>query len=91
MKQVHQPVSITISIQLFTYISCCDTYLRSFSCVENGTDYLSTAGSLTFDAVNVTLYFPIEILDNSNPDGERYIVLGITSDCGIDIWIQIFI
>ena len=59
--------------------------------IGDGTDYHSTAGTFTFDAVNNVLYFPILIIDNSNPDGQRFFVLGITSDCGIDIWIQIFI
>ena len=64
---------------------------NAISHVENGTDYLSTAGDFTFNAVNITLYIPILIMDNSHTDDERYIVLGITSDCGINIWIQIFI
>ena len=60
----------------------------------DGIDYLSTPGTdntFTFTYVDQSIYVTIPILDNSRLDGQLYFVFGITSDCGISIWLQIFI
>ena len=60
----------------------------------DGIDYHSTDATndtFTFlfvgDAINIT----IPLIDNLRYDGKRYFLFGITSKCGINIWIQIFI
>ena len=60
----------------------------------DGRDYRSTLGTnntFTFTNVGEYIYVTIPIIDNSRLDDERFFLLGITSDCGINIWLQIFI
>ena len=60
----------------------------------DGSDYRSTLGTndtFTFTIVGEYIYVTIPIIDNSHLDGQRFFLFGITSDCGINIWLQIFI
>ena len=60
----------------------------------DGRDYNSTLGTndtFTFTIVGEYIYVTIPIIDNSGLDYQRFFLLGITSDCGINIWLQIFI
>ena len=61
----------------------------------DGRDYRSTLGTndtFTFTFVDESIYVTIPIMDNSRlDDRQRYFAFGITSDCGIRIWLQIFI
>ena len=58
---------------------------------EDGRDYLSTNDTHKFTYVGESICITIKIIDNLRHDGKRFFLLGILSDCGIDIWIQIFI
>ena len=60
----------------------------------DGRDYNSsraTNNTHTFTVVEDSIYVAIPIIDNHRRDGQRFFLFGITSDCGIDIWLQIFI
>ena len=60
----------------------------------DGRDYYSTPGTndtFTFLFVGQFIYVTIPLIDNLCYNGKRYFLFGITSKCGIDIWIQIFI
>ena len=68
--------------------------MHCFFFVGDGRDYLSTPGTndtYIFGGVNQSIYVTIPILDNPRLDGQLFFVFGITSDCGIRIWLQIFI
>ena len=60
----------------------------------DGRDYrstLDTNDTFTFTTIVNAIYVTIPIINNSHLDGQRFFVFGITSDCGISIWLQIFI
>ena len=57
----------------------------------NGRDFSSTSGARRFTFVGEAIYIYIPIIDNMRHDGKRFFLIGITSECGIDIWLQIFI
>ena len=60
----------------------------------DGSDYHSALGTndtFTFTIVGQYIYVTIPIIDNLRLDGQRFFFLGITSDCGIKIWLQLFI
>ena len=57
----------------------------------DGRDYRSTNDTFTFIIVGQSIYISIPLKDNLYHDGRRFFLFGITSDCGINIWIQIFI
>ena len=79
-------------------------YMQSATCIHilhafflytvDGRDYNSsraTNNTHTFTVVEDSIYVAIPIIDNHRRDGQRFFLFGITSDCGIDIWLQIFI
>ena len=60
----------------------------------DGRDYRSTRvtnNTHTFTVIGDNIYVKIPILNNRRRDGQRFFLFGITSDCGINIWLQIFI
>ena len=60
----------------------------------DGRDYnssVATNNTHTFTIIEDSIYVAIPIIDNNHSDGQRFFLFGITSDCGIDIWLQIFI
>ena len=60
----------------------------------DGRDYHSTPATndtFTFLFVGQFIYVTIPLIDNLCHNGKRYFLFGITSKCGIDIWIQIFV
>ena len=60
----------------------------------DGRDYRSTRATNnthTFTVIGDNIYVRIPILNNRRRDGQRFFLFGITSNCGIRIWLQIFI
>ena len=60
----------------------------------DGRDYHSTPdtnNTHTFTVIGDNIYVRIPILNNHRRDGQRFFLFGITSNCGINIWLQIFI
>ena len=59
----------------------------------DGIDYSSSniSNTHTFTVIGDNIYVTIPIINNQHRDGQRFFLLGITSECGIDIWLQIFI
>lgn len=64
-------------------------YVISF--VEDRRDYVDTNDTHKFTRIGESIYIAIKIIDNLRHDGKRFFLFGIVSECGIDIWIQIFI
>ena len=52
---------------------------------------LATNNTHTFTVIGDNIYVTIPILNNHRRDNQRFFLFGIRSDCGIDIWLQIFI
>ena len=60
----------------------------------DGRDYRSTRATNnthTFTVIGDNIYVKIPILNNRRRDGQRFFLFGIISNCGINIWLQIFI
>ena len=60
----------------------------------DGRDYRSTRATNnthTFTVIGDNIYVKIPIVNNRRRDGQRFFLFGITSNCGINIWLQIFI
>ena len=60
----------------------------------DGIDYRSTRvtnNTHTFTVIGDNIYVTIPIINNRYRDGQRFFLFGITSECGIKIWLQIFI
>ena len=60
----------------------------------DGRDYHSTVetnDTHTFTVIDDNIYVKIPILNNRQRDGQRFFLFAIKSECGIDIWLQIFI
>ena len=60
----------------------------------DGADYRSTVetnNTHTFTVIGDNIYVKIPILNNHHRDGQRFFLFAIKSECGIDIWLQIFI
>ena len=60
----------------------------------DGRDYRSTRATNnthTFTVIGDNIYVKIPIVNNRHHDGQRFFLFAIKSDCGIDIWLQIFI
>ena len=60
----------------------------------DGRDYrssLATNNTHTFTVIGDNIYVTIPILNNRHRDNQRFFLFGIISECGIDIWLQIFI
>ena len=66
----------------------------NYSSVVDGRDFNSTSytnDTTKFTYVGQAICIHIPILDNMRHDGRRFFFFGITSDRGINIWLQIFI
>ena len=57
----------------------------------DGRDYNSTNNTHTFTLIDDNICVTIPIINNQHRDNQRFFLFGITSECGIDIWLQIFI
>jgi len=83
----------------YYYILCIttDSYNNTLSIiiylvtVVNGKDFVVIPDVYTFTSVGKSFCIQIPIIDNYDHDGNLFFLFGITSDCGINIWIQIFI
>ena len=52
---------------------------------------LDTNNTFTFTVIKDYIYVTIPIINNNHHDNQRFFLFGITSNCGINIWLQIFI
>ena len=60
----------------------------------DGRDYHSshaTNNTHTFTVIGDNIYVTTPIINNDRRDNQRFFLFGIQSECGIDIWLQIFI
>ena len=60
----------------------------------DGRDYnssLDTNNTHTFTVIEDYVNVNIPIVNNNHHDNQRFFLFGIKSECGIDIWLQIFI
>lgn len=72
-------ITVRIDPALTTTLTATVRYLTSDGTGRAGVDYITTSGTLTFDASNQTQTFPVTTIDNSISDGNRTVILTINN------------